>query len=271
VDRAAPDRSRATQATQDAALAALTSLVPAGRAPGPIRAVIFDLDGVLVDTEIWWDEIRIEFAAALGRTWTESHRVAIMGSNTPQWRARMRRLLDLEMSEDEIEAAVIGRMLERYAAEGAPAIDGAVEVVRGLYGRYLLAVASSAPPHVIEAALTGLGVRNLVSAVASSDEVAAGKPDPAVFLLAASRLAVDPAECLVVEDTLNGVLAARAAGMRVALVPNASLPPAAGAQEAATYVVASLSRLSDVALAQVPAAAAPNSGGDRTAEPGAGS
>lgn len=205
-----------------------------------MRAIVFDLDGVLVDTEIWWDEVRTRFAAALGRRWTEVDRVAVMGSNTRQWRARMRECLGLDTSEDEIERAVIDGMLDRYAAEGAPAIDGAAEVVRRLSGRYALAVASSAPPQIIEAALEGLGVRDRIGAVASSDEVAAGKPAPDVFLLAARRLGVAPAECLVVEDSLNGVLAARAAGMPVVLIPNASVPPAAGAREAATYYLPTL-------------------------------
>lgn len=152
----------------------------------------------------------------------------------------MRQRLELEVSEDKIARAVIDGMLTRYATERAPALDGAVEAVRRLSGRYALAVASSAPPELIEAALGQLGVRDLIKAVASSDEVAAGKPAPDVLLLAARRLGIDPAACLVAEDSLNGALAARAAGMQVALVPNAGIPPAAGAREAATYVIAGL-------------------------------
>lgn len=219
----------------------MTETTPGGdQFPPPLRAIVFDLDGVLVETEVWWDEVRAEFAAGLGKPWTEADREMIMGTNTAEWRAIMRRILGLDMPEAEIERLVVGGMLERYEKRGAPEIDGAVDVVRGLAGRYSLAVASSAPPVLIEAALADLGIRALISTVASSDEVPAGKPAPDVFLLAARRLGVDPAECLVVEDSKNGVLAARAAGMRVALVPNAGIPPAAGAREAATYVVPTL-------------------------------
>jgi HAD superfamily hydrolase (TIGR01509 family) len=161
----------------------------------------------------------------------------------------MRERLTLDMPEYDIERAVIDGMLDLYATKGAPAMVGAVEAVRRLSERYALAVASSSPPQVIEAALGSLGVRDLIGTVASSDEVPAGKPAPDVFLLAARRLGVDPAGCLVVEDSLNGVLSARAAGMRVALIPNASIPPAEGAREAATYNLASLHDLDPDRLA----------------------
>ncbi|HEX7497075.1 MAG TPA: HAD family phosphatase [Candidatus Limnocylindrales bacterium] len=215
-----------------------------------IKAVLFDLDGVLVDTEIWWDEARLAFAASQGRAWTEADRAAIMGSNTRQWRALMRDRLGLAIPEEDIERAVIGAMLTRYADEGPPVIGDAVSVVRRLAQRYSLAVASSAPPQIIEAALLGMGLRDAFAAVASSDEVPFGKPAPDVYLLAARRLGVAPAVCLVVEDSLNGVLAARAASMPVVLIPNASIQPAPGAREAATFELASLNDLDPEQLAQ---------------------
>ena len=208
-----------------------------------IEAVIFDLDGVLVDTEIWWDEVRIAYSARAGRRWTVADRAAIMGSNTREWSSRMKLRLSLDVSERDVERDVIAAMIERYEREGPPAIDGAVETVRRLAERYVLGVASSSPPVLIETALTGLRVRPLFRAIASSDEVAAGKPAPDVYLLAAGRMRVDPRACLVIEDSLNGVLAARAARMRVVLIPNASIPPAPGAREAADFAV---DRLADL-------------------------
>jgi len=204
----------------------------------PFAAVIFDLDGVLVDAEIWWDEVRIEFARRHGRTWTEADRAAIMGANSVGWSTTMRERLGLvELSREAIEDEVVAAMEERYRAAGAPRIGGAVEVVRRVSEDLPVAVASSAPMSIIRAAVGSLGVAGLFGAIVSSDEVRAGKPSPDVYLLAAERLGVDPAACLVVEDSLNGVLAGRAAGMVVALVPNGAIPPAPGAREAASIVL----------------------------------
>jgi HAD superfamily hydrolase (TIGR01509 family) len=211
-------------------------------------AVIFDLDGVLVDSEIWWDEARASFAEEHGRRWTVDDRVAVMGANSPTWSRIMRDRLDLTLSPREIEAAIVAAMLDRYRTLGPPVIDGAVEAVRRIARELPVAVASSAHPAVIDAALRATGLDGVFRAIASSDEVDHGKPAPDVYLLAASRLGVAPGRTLVVEDSLNGVRAARAAGMTVVLVPNRSIPPAEGAVELAD---ATLDRLADLEPAAV--------------------
>ncbi|HET7726490.1 MAG TPA: HAD family phosphatase [Candidatus Limnocylindrales bacterium] len=209
-----------------------------------VAAVIFDLDGVLVDSEIWWDEVRHAFAREQGRRWTVADREAVMGQNSRQWAATMRTRLSLDLDEAAIERAIVNGVVHRYAAEGPPEIEGAVETVRALEGRYRLGVASSAHREVIDAALAALQLHDdAFRVVVSSDEVAHGKPEPDVYLEAARRLEVDPAAALVIEDSRNGVLAARAAGMRVVLVPNASIPPAPGTDALADLV---LERLSDL-------------------------
>lgn len=208
-----------------------------------VAAVIFDLDGVLVDSEIWWDEVRHAFAREHGRRWTVADRDAVMGQNSRQWATTMRQRLSLDLDEAEIERAIVAAVVRRYAEEGPPRIEGAVETVRALEGRYRLGVASSAHRAVIDAALDALRLHDAFRAVVSSDEVANGKPEPDVYLEAARRLEVDPAAALVVEDSRNGVLAARAAGMRVVLVPNASIPPPPGTAELADLV---LERISDL-------------------------
>ena len=216
-----------------------------GRRRGdPFEAVIFDLDGVLVDAEIWWDEVRIAFARRHGRSWTEADRAAIMGANSEGWSTLMRQRLDLPgLPRATIEAEVVEAMVERYRVEGAPLIPGAVETVLRVAAELPVALASSGHRAVIAAALGALGIAGVFAAVVSSDEVPVGKPAPDVYLLAASRIGIAPDRCLVVEDSLNGVLAGRAAGMAVVLVPNAAIPPANGAREAASLVLASIDRL----------------------------
>jgi HAD superfamily hydrolase (TIGR01509 family) len=208
-----------------------------------IEAVIFDLDGVIVDSEIWWDEARREFAARRGRSWSEADRAAVMGANSRQWSATMRERLHLDEPDRQIERAIVEAVVERYRREGAPIIPGAVEAVRRIARAWPTAVASSAHGEVIDAALEATGLTGVFRVVVSSDEVDRGKPEPDVYLEAARRLGVDPRRCLVVEDSLNGVKAAKAAGMTCVLIPNRTIPPAPGTAELADVV---LERLADL-------------------------
>jgi HAD superfamily hydrolase (TIGR01509 family) len=208
-----------------------------------IEAVIFDLDGVIVDSEIWWDEARREFAAQRGRSWSEADRAAVMGANSRQWSATMRERLHLDEPDTKIERAIVEAVVERYRREGAPKIPGAVEAVRRIALAWPTAVASSAHREVIDAALEATGLTDVFRVVVSSDEVERGKPEPDVYLEAALRLGVEPRRCLVVEDSLNGVKAAKAAGMTCVLVPNRTIPPAPGTAELADVVVERLADL----------------------------
>jgi HAD superfamily hydrolase (TIGR01509 family) len=221
-----------------------------------VEAVVFDLDGVIVDSEIWWDEARRDFAAARGKTWTEEDRVAVMGANSRQWSRTMRRRLGVDDEDELIERTIVDAVVARYRQEGAPKIDGAVEAVRRIAAGWPVAVASSAHPEVIEAALGATGLDGVFRVVVSSDEVERGKPEPDVYLEAARRLGVAPGRCLVIEDSYNGVRAGRAAGMTVVLVPNATIPPAPGTRELAHAV---LDRLGDLDPSRFEPAA---SGGD---------
>ena len=212
------------------------------------ESVIFDLDGVLVDSEIWWDEVRTTFAEDHGRAWTAADQAAVMGANSAAWARIMRERLDLELAEAAIERAIVDGVVERYRREGAPGIEGAVEAVRRIGADRPVAVASSAHAEVISAALEATGLTDIFRVVVSSDEVAHGKPAPDVYLEAARRLGSRPAACLVVEDSYNGVKSARAAGMTVVLVPNHSVPPAPGAAELADVVLGRLADLDPSAI-----------------------
>jgi HAD superfamily hydrolase (TIGR01509 family) len=212
------------------------------------RAVIFDLDGVLVDSEIWWDEVRVDFARRHGRVWTTDDRAAVMGANSRGWSATMRERLRLEVPDEEIEREVVDAVVARYREDGAPQILGAIETVRRIAGQVPVAVASSAHPDVIAAALEATGSADVFHVVVSSDSVAHGKPAPDVYLETARRLGVHPVDCLVVEDSRNGVLAGKAAGMTVVLVPNTSVPPAPGTADLADVV---LGRLSDLDISDI--------------------
>jgi HAD superfamily hydrolase (TIGR01509 family) len=198
---------------------------------------------VLVDSEIWWDEVRSAFAVEQDRTWTAEDQAAVMGANSRSWAHTMRVRLDIEMDEVQIERRIVNAVVDRYLREGAPIIPGATEAVRRIAATMPVAVASSAHRAVIDAALRATGLDEVFGVTVSSDEVDRGKPAPDVYLETARRLGVSPDRCLVVEDSYNGVRAGKAAGMTVVLVPNESVPPALGTHELADMI---LERLTDL-------------------------
>lgn len=214
-------------------------------------AVLFDMDGILVDTEPWWDEVRLAFARAHGRPWGREDQAAVMGANSRQWARTMQERLDLaHLDVDAIQEAVVAGVIERYGRRPAPVIGSAADEVRRIAATRPVAIASSSHRRIIDAAVDALGLRDVLGAIVSSDEVPHGKPAPDVYLLAASRLGAEPARCLVVEDSANGVRAGKAAGMTVVLVPSESVPPPPGTRELADVVI---DRLADLDPDRLPA------------------
>ena len=162
---------------------------------GRVQAVVFDLDGVLLDSEQVWDEIREQLVRERGGTWTDTAQRDMMGMSSPEWSRYMHDTLGLDESPEEINAEVVHRMQDRYARE-LPLLPGAVDAVRRLAERWPLGLATSSNRPVIETVLDAAGLRPLFAATVSSEEVARGKPAPDVYLEAARRLGVDPARCV---------------------------------------------------------------------------
>jgi HAD superfamily hydrolase (TIGR01509 family) len=206
-----------------------------------IRAVVFDLDGVLIDSEQVWNEVREELARERGGRWSERAQREMMGMSSPEWSRYMHEVVGVPGSADEINRDVVARMLERFAGS-PPWIPGALDAVRRLAERWPLGLASSSNRELIDAVLSAGGIADLFAATVSSEEVARGKPSPDVYLETARRLGVDPPECAAIEDSHNGILSAKAAGMRCLAIPNEHYPPGA-VEDAADVVVASLDEL----------------------------
>jgi HAD superfamily hydrolase (TIGR01509 family) len=213
-----------------------------------IAAAVFDLDGVLVDSEHVWDEVREALAHERGGRWHPGAQADMMGMSSPEWSRYMHDVIGLPESPEAINDEVVERMLARYDV-ALPLIDGAVAAVERLAGHFRLAVASSSNRPLIDAVLSGAGITARFEVTVSSEEVARGKPAPDVYLEAARRLELGAAECAAVEDSANGIRSARAAGMRVIAIPNPRYPPAADALGLADISLGSLRDLSAGVLA----------------------
>jgi HAD superfamily hydrolase (TIGR01509 family) len=207
-----------------------------------VEAVVFDLDGVIVDSEHVWDEVREELARERGGRWHDRAQTDMMGMSSPEWSRYMHDVIGLAESPAEIDDLVVRRLLDRYATH-LPLIDGAVEAVTRLAGTFPLALASSSNRPVIDAVLGAASLASSFEATVSSEEVPRGKPAPDVFLEAARRLDAPPERCAAVEDSGNGIRAAHAARMRVIAVPNRRYPPPDEALALADVVLDSIGKL----------------------------
>jgi HAD superfamily hydrolase (TIGR01509 family) len=213
-----------------------------------IDAVVFDMDGVIVDSEQVWGDVREEFTREAGGTYTAAATRDMMGMSSLEWSRYIADELGVPGTPQEINDAIVARMLKRYG-QAPPLIDGAVEAVRRVAAKWPVAIASSSNPELIEVVLGAAGLSELFPVAVSSQEVARGKPAPDVYLEAARRLGVAPAQCAAVEDSHNGIRSAKAAGMRVVAVPNPHFPPDAEALAEADAVVLSVAELTPELLA----------------------
>jgi HAD superfamily hydrolase (TIGR01509 family) len=214
-------------------------------------AVIFDLDGVLADSEQLWNQAKRELVQEAGGQWLEQAPRDMMGMSSPEWSAYMRDQLGVPLELDQVNREVIGRMEALYR-EHLPLLPGAVESVRAIAAEWPAGLASSSNREIIDLFLGESGLRDAFAATVSSEEVHRGKPAPDVYLEAARRLSVAPAQCVAVEDSSNGLRSAHAAGMRVIGVPNQHYPPEPDALELAASVVRGVGEVTPELIRHLP-------------------
>jgi HAD superfamily hydrolase (TIGR01509 family) len=207
-----------------------------------IRAVVFDLDGVLIDSEELWDRARRQVVHEHGGHWRDGATAAMQGMSSTEWAAYLRDELGTELSAEEIVDLVVRRLLDSYR-NGLPLLPGAVDAVRRIGARWPLGLASSANRVVIDAVLAASELADAFAATVSSEEVGRGKPAPDVYIEAVRRLGERADAVAAVEDSANGIRSAAAAGLRVVAVPNRAYPPPDTVLAQASAVVADLDEL----------------------------
>lgn len=213
-----------------------------------IEAVIFDMDGVLLDSEEVWDAVRETYVRERGGRYDAEVQRAMMGMSSREWARYLHDSAEVPDEPDEINAEVVRRMLTAYR-EHLPLVPGAVEAVQRLAEEFPLGLASSSNRPLIDTALELAGLTRFFRATVSSEEVDRGKPAPDVYLETARRLGVAPENCAAIEDSHSGIRSARAAGMRVIAIPNPSYPPGDDALALADVVLGSLAELTPAVVA----------------------
>jgi HAD superfamily hydrolase (TIGR01509 family) len=207
-----------------------------------IEAIVFDLDGLLLDSEQVWDEVREQLVKERGGRWREQAQTEMMGMSSVEWSRYMHDELGLSEPPEEISGEVVRRLEERYRRE-LPLIEGAKEAIERLAARWPLGLASSSNRELIDLVLELSGLAPFFRVTVSSEEVPRGKPAPDVYLEAARGLGVPPQRCAAVEDSRNGIRSAKAAGMKVIAIPNPHFPPGEDSLALADVTLGSLAEL----------------------------
>ena len=220
-----------------------------GRLRAVIEAVIFDLDGVLVDSEELWDLARREVVREHRGRWLPGSTETMQGMSSIEWSSYLRNRLGVQLSARQISDEVVERLLVHYE-DGLPLVPGAAEAVQRMAGRWPLGLASSSNRPVIDAVLRRADLGRFFQVSVSSEEVDRGKPAPDVYLEAARRLGFDSSHCGVIEDSANGIRSGVAAGMTVVAIPNPHFPPSEDALALARVVLPTLDDLTAEAVAE---------------------
>jgi len=213
---------------------------------------VFDLDGVIVDSEPVWEQVRRQVVAERGGRWAPDAQQRIMGMSTGEWARYLSQDLGVGLPPETVAATVIEGMRARYR-EGVPLMPGAAEAVRALAGHWPIGLASSSPPALIDAVLDGAGLRECFTVALSTEQVQRGKPAPDIYLAVTARLGRRPGRCAAVEDSTNGLLSAAAAGLQVIAVPHPRYPPEPAALQNAKVVLTSLEELTVQTITDLPA------------------
>jgi HAD superfamily hydrolase (TIGR01509 family) len=217
-----------------------------------VAAVVFDLDGVLIDSEPVWEQVRRQYVADHGGRWQPDSQQRLMGMSTPEWSSYLATELGVDAPPSRIAREVVEEVGQRYEMD-LPLMPGAVEAVHRLAACWPLGLASSASRPLIDRVLAATGMTSLFDVTVSTEEVRRGKPAPDVYLTVVKRLAVAPAQAVAVEDSSNGLRSASAAGLLVVAVPHPRYPPAPDALARADLVLRSLDDLRPEALEKLPA------------------
>ena len=217
---------------------------------GDVQAVVFDLDGVLLDSEQLWDAVRRGLASEAGRPWPAEATRAMQGMSTAEWSAYLTDAVGIPGDPEDVAATVINRLVARYDVR-LPLLPGAVEVVERLAQCWPLGLASSSPRRLIDTVLAAAGLAQWFRVSVSTEEVAAGKPSPAVYQTVVRRLGVGALRAVAIEDSSNGLRSAAAAGLGVLAVPHPAFPPEADALALADVVVDSLNDITPDLVASI--------------------
>lgn len=218
-----------------------------GQSYAVINAVVFDLDGVLIDSEPVWELVRRQFVADHGGHWPPDAQSRLMGMSTQEWARYLSHDLGVHLPPNRVAEEVIDQMAARYR-EHLPLMPGAVDAVNRLAARWPLGLGSSAPAALIESVLVTAGLRERFAVVMSTEQVPSGKPAPDIYLAVTERLDVPPGECAAIEDSTNGLRSAAAAGLSVIAVPHPKYPPDPAALAQAKLTLTDLTGLTVSAI-----------------------
>jgi HAD superfamily hydrolase (TIGR01509 family) len=211
-------------------------------------AVIFDMDGIIIDSEEHWERARLAVVAEFGGTYHPDVARDVMGMSPPEWSRYLRDRIGIPLDAARIEREIVRQLVADYQRD-RPFYPGAIDAVRAVSARWPTAVASSSGRDLIDLVVSLADLQNAFTVTVSGAEVAHGKPAPDVYLKAAELLGADPRNCVAIEDSAAGIRAGKNAGMRVIAVPNAAFPPAAEAVALADVVLSRIAELTPAVIA----------------------